>query len=356
MSDGHELVVCPTSADNGRNGEAAVAQLKNGNLLLVYGEFYTAAYTDFSPARVAQKISTDRGRTWSEASVLVDNDAETVFSCNLLRLSSGEILVAYGRKIEGNRAGYFVKCSTDEAKTWSGPWRIAPDDVYHVMANDRLVQLSTGRLVAPVCVTRDEPGEDAKDPRHYGATAFYSDDHGRTWMSSRVTVELDAVGGLQEPGVVELKDGSLMMFSRTSLGHQHGCWSRDGGETWSPPEPLRQLVSPLSPAQIKRVPATGDLLAIYNHNYDPGGDEYRGYGWRSPLTAVLSSDEGKTWRNRRDIEDDPDKCYAYTSLSFIDDEVLLTYNYGGLRRQANGTLLRNDCLKLKILPLDWFYK
>ena len=42
---------------------------------------------------------------------------------------------------------------------------------------------------------------------------------------------------LQEPGVVELHSGRLMMYSRTGNGYQFVDYSDDGGETWTPPMP-----------------------------------------------------------------------------------------------------------------------
>ena len=59
--------------------------------------------------------------------------------------------------------------------------------------------------------------------------------------------------GLQEPGVVELNDGSIMMFMRTSVGHQCRSISRDCGKTWGPVEPVLEMISPVSPVSVKRI-------------------------------------------------------------------------------------------------------
>ena len=155
--------------------------------------------------------------------------------------------------------------------------------------------------------------------------------------------------------MVELRDGSLMMFMRTSLGHQCRSISNDRGQTWSDVEPVPELISPVSPVSVKRIPSTGDLLAVFNKTYDPIG--CRGpcaMGWRTPLTATISLDDGKTWSLLRNIENDPKLVFDYVSITFLDsDEVLLTYHvtefFGQLYKWR-----RN--LKLKILPVQWLYE
>ena len=133
--------------------------------------------------------------------------------------------------------------------------------------------------------------------------------------------------------MVELKDGRLMVFFRTRLGSQYVAHSRDGGETWTRPEPS-PLLSPLSPASIERIPKTGHLLAVWNDhsNVDPAmrADDAAGRGGlRTPLTVAISRDEGKTWINHRNILDDPKGWYCYTAIEFWRDRVLLAVASGG---------------------------
>ena len=68
-------------------------ELKNGELLTAYGRFYTGNYDDHDPACVMGKMSKDRGRTWSESSLLRGNDVLTTYSCSLLRLMSDQCIV-----------------------------------------------------------------------------------------------------------------------------------------------------------------------------------------------------------------------------------------------------------------------
>ena len=106
-----------------------------------------------------------------------------------------------------------------------------------------------------------------------------------------------------------------------------------------------ELVSPESPATIKRIPLTGDLLIIWNNNPEAEAD-YRAR--RAPLTSAISDDEGKSWRNFRDIEPDSGYAYAYTSVAFVGERVVMTYYLG---HPGGGC-----SLKLKIVDVGWFYE
>ena len=66
--------------------------------------------------------------------------------------------------------------------------------------------------------------------------------------------------------VLGLKDGRLM----TSACNR-ACFSGDGGNTWSYVEPTH-VASSYSPAMLRRIPTTGDLLCIWNN---VGADEIR---------------------------------------------------------------------------------
>ncbi|RXL81670.1 exo-alpha-sialidase, partial [Citrobacter sp. AAK_AS5] len=72
--------------------------------------------------------------------------------------------------------------------------------------------------------------------------------------------------------------------------------------------------APEAPATLRRVPATGDLVLVWNDTYVAG--EGHG-GKRTPLTVALSSDEGATWRTVGNLESDATKTFSYTSLTFV---------------------------------------
>jgi Neuraminidase (sialidase) len=183
-------------------------------------------------------------------------------------------------------------------------------------------------------------------------SCYLSDDAGKTWRRSKESFPLlDSVGNpaaAQEPGVVELKDGRVLMFIRTLKGAQYFAWSNDGGETWSDPVPS-PLRSPLSPASIERIPQTGDLLAVWNDHHDPA---HKGGGKRTPLSAAISKDDGKTWSKPITLCDDPDGWYCYIAIHFEGDHVLLGHCAGGPGQGGSGL----SVTQITRFPIDALYE
>jgi len=339
VTDPEFEIVCPASDHNPRNSEASVARLNDGRLLLAYSHFYGGA-ADHAPALIAGKTSTDGGRTWSKSFELVPNDAaENVMSASLLRLRSGALALFFLRKESDSDLMAYLRKSHDEGATWQDEARVTTIPGYHVMNNDRVTQLSSGRLLAPV-----SHSPDWRRDGHFRNVCFHSDDEGATWRCGAAYLDLPKRGAM-EPGLVELKDGRVLQIIRTQLGCIYRAFSRDGGDTWSDPEPT-DAASPESPATVKRLPATGDLLLIWNNNLQAGTDHG---GRRCPLTSAISRDEGETWEHARDLETDDRYDYAYVSATFPDREMaVLTY---WVHDRPAGRIL----LKASRVPTAWFY-
>ena len=151
---------------------------------------------------------------------------------------------------------------------------------------------------------------------------------------------------LQEPGVVALNDGKIMMFLRTDSGVQYVSYSSDHGVSWSPAE-ASNILSPRSPASIERIPSTGDLLMAWNNN---GGDIPSIAGKRTPFNVAISKDQGKSWQLNKTLFEDPDGWYCYTAIDFVGEHVLLGHSAGN-RQENNGLAVTN----ISRLPLDWIY-
>ena len=351
MTPAETLLVIEPTPQQPRNSEGDIVELKNGRLCLVYTRF-TGGTRDHSRADLAMRTSLDKGKTWSDDKILVANEGKcNVMSVSILRLRSDELLLFYLRK-EARRGSCstFVRCSNDEFETLSEPVRVTHLEGYHVVNNDRVVQLSTGRLIVPASLHTsfdEKTGQVTEFSSKGVAVVYYSDDMGRKWQRCKTPITpIDKRKlVLQEPAVVELKDGRLWMFMRTTHGWQYGCYSADGGVTWSQPEPAN-LASPCSPATIERIPWTGDLLCVWN---DHSGTHVFPAGRRTPLCIAVSKDDGRTWSQSRVIEGDPNGWYCYTSMTFVDDRVLLSYCAGD--RQVGGL----NRLKIQALTRDWLY-
>lgn len=265
-------------------------------------------------------------------------------SVSLVRLSSGVIALFYLQKNALDDCRLYLRHSADEGKTWSDPTLCIPDAGYFVVNNDRVIQLESGRLVVPAS-RRNAPG--SATPHPGVAVCYISDDNGKTWLRSKTELRppADSKTGLQEPGIIELKDGHLMMLCRTDQGCQYRSYSNDGGETWSSAEPT-DIKSPVSPASVKRIPKTGDLLLVWNDHTQIDSSRQ---GKRTPLTVAISKDEGKTWTNRKSLEDDPDGWYCYTAIEFSGDRVLLGHCAG------DSKVGRLNRTQITLFGVDWLY-
>lgn len=320
-------------AGNPRNSEGAFIALKDGRLLFVYTHF-TGSASDEGVAHLAGRFSADGGKTWDaeDTLVLANEGQQNTMSVSLLRLASGRIALFYLRKNSDADCRAYLRYSDDEAATWSEPVLCMADLGYFVVNNDRVVQLESGRLVMPAA-RHSLPGKDFE--RRAQAMCFLSDDDGATWRPSGTVLDApeDSRSGLQEPGVVALADGRLMMLNRTDQDSQLRSWSSDGGDSWSPVEPT-ELRSPVSPASFKRIPGSGDLVIVWN-DHTALGEKWSEK--RTPLTVAISKDGGATWQHKRNIESDPEGWYCYTAIEFVGEHVLLAYcagdkTVGGLNR------------------------
>ena len=342
--------------DNPRNSEGAFMPLKDGRIMFAYSRYYGTSSSDHATADIAVRYSSDKGATWTDKDEIIvkNHGGMNVMSVSLLRLQSGEIALFYLLKNSTRDCRPVLRRSFDEGKTWSEPTLCITDEVgYYVLNNDRVIQLRDGRLLFAVSLH----GFDANDKfDNMGVVMTYSsDDNGKTWRRGKSVLSVVAPSGkkyaAQEPGVVELKDGRILLWIRTNADSQFMSWSNDRGETWSAPQPS-WLRSPLSPASIKRLP-TGDLLAVWNdHESRPAmrthhADKHKwSNGWRSPLAAAISRDDGQTWQGAKMIEDDPEGWFCYIAIEPVDDGTVLL-GYCAYAHLGHTRLVK--------VPVDWFY-
>lgn len=335
----------PPGPGNPRNSEGDFIRLADGRILFVYTHFTDGAGDD-SGAFLAGRISSDNGATWSDKDIVVvaNEGKQNIMSVSLLRLKDNSIALFYLRKNSDTDNRLYMRISYDEAESWSKPVLCFKDHPgYYVVNNDRVIMLSGGRLIAPAAMHNDR--RQKKFESSAAIICYYSDNNGKSWKRGSTIIRNKEVI-LQEPGVVELKDGRLMMFCRTTAGCQYISFSEDRGDTWSECRPS-EIISPLSPASIERIPSTGDLLMVWNNTRPAPGSE----GLRTPMNVAISKDEGATWQNVKTIEDAPHGWYCYTAIEFIADKVILAYCAGD-RRSANGL----ETTQITEFPVEWLYE
>lgn len=332
-----------------RNSEGSYVTLRSGRILFDYSQFSEGQH-DHSPSAIAEIYSDDQGRTWSQPKVVIPTGAyRNIMSVSLLRLASGKIARFYAvKKNKWLDCRVVVSLSGDEGATWSEPRLVTDAPGYFVLNNDRVIQTKSGRLIVPLGFHRSRGAADEEsswDPRAL-AVWYYSDDEGATWKESDTWWGIPALStsGLQEPGVVELPDGSIYAWFRTDQGAQYESLSKDNGVSWSAPRPT-ELKSPVSPASIKRLPNSDTLMVVFNdHSGKVAAPKIAKQ--RAPQVVAFSTDGAKTWGPSQVIESDLTGWYCYTAIHFTDDAVLLSYMAG------NAEIGRLSRLRLRRIPFD----
>lgn len=357
-------ILLQANATYPRHSEASIIQLADGRLLLAWSRFFNQAgepnraveatpslpqyiQTDNLKAHIAGIFSADGGHTWSDEHVLIENNAGlNVMSPAFARLADGNIALMYSHRDSSASACRMFCRSTDEGKTWSLPQPITHAG-YITACHDRLTVLASGRLIAPLHTTEDWHA-------HYLYVRIaWSDDCGVTWHIGD-PIQLPHVSdsgesGCNEPGVVQRADGSLLLILRTAMGTIYRAESNDDGETWHDLRSL-EVVAPVAPSLLRRIPNSNDLLLIWNWHYN--WKESLG-GVRRPLACAISMDDGNSWAwsHRKILEDEPSFTFSYPSCTFVGDEALITYYVMKADEPAGAR-----SLKLMRLPLKWFYE
>ena len=350
-----EQTVCAWTPETPRHDHQLIFPLKNGRLMLAWSEHYAVrpsqtcreatdragGIQDHMPCRIAARISTDRCRNWGPRFILQDNVwRENVKHPNLVRLPSDETLFFCTGWDSNAQRNVFMKRSVDECESWSELVRVSEPGFY-CTNHGRALRLASGRVLLPA------HGVVGGGPYKGGTSklcswVWFSDDGFRTWSKS---TEMTAPGrGAHEPTIVELDDGRLLCMLRTTTGRLYRAWSCNRGETWGTPE-ATDLPAPDSEALLTRIPATGDLLLLWNNI------ESRSNWPRTPLTAAISPDDGASWGRFAHIEQRPDRDAAYPFVFFQDDEVVVTY-YTRLTHEWG----RDSEVVLKVYRAEQFYE
>lgn len=346
---------------NSRNSEGDFVVLNDGRIFFAYSRFIGGGGDDNDRCVIAARTSSDKGETWSGDRIVARNEIDpkgNVMSVSLLRLRDGRLAMFYVCKtVAANgklSSKKLMRVSADEGESWGAARDItsAFPSAYRVLNNARVIRLSSGRILVPLS---EHANENRNELNHHGRIiCVYSDDDGWTWKMSAAVPQLKDVKGrdviYQEPGVLELKDGRVLVWFRTDAGWQWYSYSSDGGATWGEPT-ASSLRSPLSPASIFRR-KSGDLICFWNDHEGLADLQGKGPEWacgvRTPLTVGISTDEGLTWR-RRNLETGYDAknpyryWYCYTAMLELDDRILAAYC-------AENSL--HD-LRIKSIPHSW---
>ncbi len=331
------FAITPTP-ENPRNSEGAFLRAPNGDILFAYSAYSGGDHDDHAPCNIAMIRSSDEGETWSEPVIIArasDFGVKNIMSVSGVVQNDGSLGFYFLIKENNGNSTLGRALSYDGVDFTASRCTVNAIPAYYVVNNDRIIRLSDGRLAAPaawVGVGHDENGSFTYDC-NWTCGALVSDDDGATFTRSKGFVvsatHLNQTTGLQEPGMVELKNGVVWMYMRTDYGWQYESYSIYAFDSFTAPEPSK-FSSLCSPMKVARHP-DDTLYAIYNPIPSYNGRYRSPWGWgRTPIVIKKSTDDGRTWGEYTVIEDDEQKGFCYPGVFFTNDGcALIGYCRGG---------------------------
>ena len=262
-------------------GIPSIEKMKDGRLWVT---FYGGGKREGKGNYIVLVKSDDDGATWSEPYMVLKhaNPDVRTFDSTIWNDPQGRLLMFFSQTYglyDGRVGVWAMVCENPDAKipVWGKPARIANG----VMLN-KPTSLSSGEWILPCALwICDEAEEDHGLQCEMHSNVYVSKDNGASFSLRGYADVPDR--HYDEHTVVELKDGRLWMLVRTHYGIGQS-FSDDKGATWTKGEKT-SLSGPSSRFFITRL-KSGRLLLVNHHNFIK----------RNNLTAMLSDDDGKTWK------------------------------------------------------------
>jgi len=202
--------------------------------------------------------------------------------------------------------------SDDNGINWSEPRELVPGNFGgRGPVKNKPIILSNGIWLAPASLEKD---------KQWDAFVDRSEDNGKTWQATEIIPmdRTEIIGeGVIQPTLWESRPGHVHMLLRSSCGAICRSNSDNYGRTWSRifKTDLPNNNSGIDLAQLH----DGTLALAYNPvsgNWAP----------RTPLSIALSTDNGRTWPRKLDIEIGPGG-FSYPAIIPTDDGMALTYSW-----------------------------
>lgn len=293
---------------------------------------------------------------WSEAVKLIDDPTRSEQNPILFPTPNGDLWLLYTSQKSGNQDTAVVRrrISRDHGRTWSEPEAMIADAGTFV--RQPILARPNGDLLLGTFLCRTVPGVKWVGDDDISALRL-SRDGGQTWKRIDVPDSLGCV----HMNVVEAGNGELLALYRSRWADFiHASRSMDGGESWSAPVPT-ELPNNNSSIQATRL-ADGRIALVYNHSsaanatdrrlslYDEIEDDEpmeapatpqpkpaRTAFWgapRAPLMLAISSDGGRSWPDRRLIEDGDGFCLTNNSTDKKNREL----SYPSIHQMPDGSV------------------
>lgn len=321
-----------------------VCELGDGRLLIAY---HRTTKVDFSGEySTYTRTSSDGGKSWNEPRLVTKH----LQAPGLLCLGDGKVLLN-GCSVIDDRWSTTMRLFrsedggqnfTEQKPIWERSKGIRLQG-----GCASLVRLKSGRLVLPVFgsdVTAADYGAATEQLR---AWCYWSEDEGTSWHEGKGKVSLPKRGAM-EPSVAQLSDGTLVMALRSALGFVYMSRSNDQGEMWSEAW-SSGLEAPEASLTMAAFPDGKALLLVYcSGKFVP---THHHSGERTPLTAAVSKDGGKTWRIIGNIAGGPHEFGATTICFTSKGNVIVGYDW---HRIPWDRTVKTGGVRLAIIDRAWF--
>lgn len=295
---------------------ASICALDDGGLLLVYygGQGEYAQSTAVLLSRLAPA-----GGQWSAPRVVARDPFRSTGNGVCWQDPTGRVwlfyVIRFGDTWSTSRIA--AKVSADRGETWSDPGLLSLEQGW--MVRGRPIVLSSGRWLLPVY---HEVGSDRERVEPETSSFFLIREPGQDgWKPGG---RIRSKNGNLQPAPVELAPNHLLAFCRRGGGYGPGergfivaAESRDGGMSWSEGRDT-DLPNPNSAVELIRL-HSGRLLLVYNPSMHR----------RTPLTAALSDDGGKTWKWRRNLAEGEDSFAYPSAVQTPDGRIHVVYTSDG---------------------------
>lgn len=254
----------------------------------LFATFYSGGDGEGQDNFVLLVKSDDNGKTWSEPIFTVDPPGKVrAFDACLWTDPEGRLWWFWSQSytwFDGRVGVWASVCEhpDEDELSWSVPLRISNG----IMMNKPTV-LTTGEWLLPCAVWKVQDSDLNSLEEERFSNVYISDDQGKTFrLQGRADIPQRA---FDEHMIVEKKDGSLWMLVRTKYGIGES-YSYDRGKTWTEGKDSL-LGGPNSRFFIRRL-QSGNLLLVNHFNFIG----------RNNLTAMISEDDGATWKHRMLID------------------------------------------------------
>ena len=277
----------------------------------------------WSETRPFIRVSTDGGKSWSDAAQFADAPADAkpnpifvekgaaeagqIGVHNLTGTADKDGGIHWLYAVDFHRV-FYVKTDDKGSKSGDAVEITATFDKFKEEVDWKVIapgpghgiQLASGRLVVPVWLS---DGSEGIGLQAAAVSTIYSDDGGKTWergeiVAKHFTLENTKTGTPielpSEGAIAQAKDGTVVLNIRNKAlkGNRAQATSADGATGWSEAVFVDGLMEPICQGSLT---SAGDAGLVFANPAN--------MIMRKSLTARLSTDGGKTWPASYVIDD-----------------------------------------------------